>query len=309
VFHHGEALCESPLSECSYEGNGADEHGFEGVVWVDLVIIPRLRPFWERRVPLSELAHLAILHWHQNAFTAIPRDVGRFLRDSHFDCRTLELHESLQEFALEANFAYVDVGIGTHRPFTAAIFALFGAAMASSAAKLCLPLRPLEVTFAMTRVAIRFVIVVVSAVGNFACAIALIAGIKNPFTFTVLARFGPLLKVKVAQGVGFLLAVVGNEISIQLFRKFSNVAVALLRQDIVKVLGGDANGAVCVRRIDEVIVVERGGQVAPVSAEGGEFGQVHWLFEGSEESGRVVSLDKLCVILTRRQRAGNRPVP
>jgi hypothetical protein len=58
-----------------------------------------------------------------------------------------------------------------------------------------------------------------------------------------------------------------------------------------------------------VIVVERGGQVAPVSAEGGEFGQVHWLFEGSEESGRVVSLDKLCVILTRRQRAGNRPVP
>jgi hypothetical protein len=32
VFHHGEALCESPLSECSYEDNGANGHGFERVI-------------------------------------------------------------------------------------------------------------------------------------------------------------------------------------------------------------------------------------------------------------------------------------
>jgi hypothetical protein len=185
---------------------------------------------------------------------------------------------------LEPHLTDVNVGVGVQDTSATAIFARLRVGhFYFTPWKLTLPLRPLEVPFAVAGNAVIFVIVVVCAPANISDAITLITSVKFARTLTMFTGFGPLLKVKVAQGEGLpILVGVGKvtKVTIQLLRKFSNVAVALLGQDIVKVLGGDANGAVSVRRIDEVIVyaVERGGNIAPVSAERLKSGEIHGWF-------------------------------
>ena len=77
-----------------------------------------------------------------------------------------------------------------------------------------LPLRLGEVPLAVARVTLVFVVVVVGAVRNYSVSIAFVTGVEFAFTLAVLAGCGLQIKIKVAQGVGFLLAVVGGKVFI-----------------------------------------------------------------------------------------------